>query len=251
MSEISREQRVADAFVSVADTLTADYDVIELLHTLIEVCVDLLSVDAGGIVLADDLGELQVVATTSDKAQFVEVMQMNAGNGPCIDSYKTGKPVAVDDIAAEGAPWPEFQVAAAQQGFRAVFATPMRLRGHTLGAMNLFSTRVGAPTHADVVLAQALADVATIGILQERTARDSQILNEQLQRALESRVLIEQAKGVLAAVASLEMDEAFVAMRNYARSHSLSLRAVAEGVASRSLDEFFAEVVAKPSALGA
>lgn len=127
----------------------------------------------------------------------------------------------------------------------------MRLRGHILGAMNLLSTGVGAPTHADVTLAQALADVATIGILQERTARDSLILNEQLQRALESRVLIEQAKGVLAAVASLDMDEAFVALRNYARSHNVSLRTVAEGVASRSLDEFFAEVVAKPLAPGA
>lgn len=128
-----------------------------------------------------------------------------------------------------------------------MFATPMRLRGDTLGAMNLFSTRVGAPADADVELAQALADVATIGILQERYSREGHILNEQLQRALESRVLIEQAKGVLAAVATLDMDEAFVALRGYARSHNMSLRAVAEGVASRRLEGFFAELAQKSS----
>lgn len=237
MSEISRERRIADAFVTVADTLTADFDIIDLLHTLVNECVDLLDVDAGGLVLADESGELQLVASTSEQAEFVEVIQLSAGVGPCVDCFKQGVPVTVADMEQEdGNTWPEFQAAALQQGFHAVFATPMRLRGQVLGAMNLFSKRPGGPTEQDALLAQALADIATIGILQERSIRETHILNEQLQRALESRVLIEQAKGVLAAVSSLDMDQAFSALRGYARSHRMTLREVALQVATRKLD---------------
>jgi GAF domain-containing protein len=245
MSEISRERRVADAFVKVADTLIADFDIIDLLHTLVTECVDLLDVDAGGLLLADEAGELQLVASTSEQAQFVEVIQLSAGAGPCVDSFRQGIAITVPDMEADGGAWPGFQAAALEQGFHAVFATPMRLRGQVLGAMNLFSTAVGAPTEQDALIAQALADIATIGILQERSIRESDILNEQLQRALESRVLIEQAKGVLAAVASLDMDEAFSALRDYARSHHMTLRDVAQQVAARSLDDIFVQIDAQ------
>lgn len=245
MSEISRERRVADAFVTVADTLIADFDIIDLLHTLVTECVDLLDVDAGGLLLADEAGELQLVASTSEQAQFVEVIQLSAGAGPCVDSFRQGIAITVPDMEADGGAWPRFQAAALEQGFRAVFATPMRLRGQVLGAMNLFSTKVGAPTEQDALIAQALADIATIGILQERSIRETYILNEQLQRALESRVLIEQAKGVLAAVASLDMDEAFSALREYARSHHMTLRDVAQQVAARTLDDIFVQINAQ------
>lgn len=235
MSEKTREHRVADAFVTVADTLTDDFDIIDLLHTLVTECVDLLDVDAGGLLLADEAGELQLVASTSEKAQFVEVIQLSAGAGPCVDSFRQGIAITVADMEKDGDAWPGFQAAALEQGFHAVFATPMRLRGHVLGAMNLFSTAVGGPTEQDALIAQALADIATIGILQERSIRETHILNEQLQRALESRVLIEQAKGVIAAVSSLDMDESFSALRNYARSHRMPLRDVAQQVAARTL----------------
>lgn len=234
MSEKSRDQRIADAFVAVADTLIADFDIIDLLHTLVDVCVDLLDVDAGGLLLADDRGALQLVASTSEQAQLVEVMQLGAGAGPCVDCFRSGTAVTVADIGREGGSWPQFQGAALQQGFHAVFATPMRLRGQVLGALNLFSRTPGDPSVQDAVIAQALADIATIGILQERSIRVSTILNEQLQRALESRVLIEQAKGVLAAVGSLDMDQAFIALRQYARSHGANLRDVAQTVTARS-----------------
>lgn len=247
MSGKPRDQRIAEAFVTVADTLVDDYDSIDLLQTLVEVCVELLEVDAGGLVLADEAGDLQLVASTSEQSHFVEVIQLGAGAGPCVDCYTSGRPVTVADMVAEGSPWPVFQAAALQQGFHAVFATPVRLRGHVLGAMNLFSTAVGAPSPEDAVLAQALADVATIGILQERGIRETHILNGQLQGALESRVLIEQAKGVLAASGSLDMDEAFSALRSYARANNMSLRDVARGVASRSLNDFFAKLAAKPA----
>ncbi len=236
MSEKSRDQRVADAFVAVADTLTADFDIIDLLHTLINQCVELLDVTAGGLVLADDQGDLQLVASSSEQAQLVEIMQLSAGAGPCVDAFRQGRAVTVPDIALDGSSWPVFQAEALAQGFHAVFATPMRLRGQVIGALNLFSVQPGGPTAQDALIAQALADIATIGILHERSSRETHILNEQLQRALESRVLIEQAKGVLAAVHSLDMDEAFTALRDYARANHMTLRDVAQQVAARSLD---------------
>ncbi len=236
MTEKTREQRINDAFVTVADTLVDEYDVIDLVHTLVEVCTTLLDVDAGGLLLADENGELQLVASTSERADFVEVMQLAAGMGPCVDCFTSGKAVAVHDIARDGGRWPEFQAAAAQQGFRAVYATPLRLRGKVLGAMNLFSNTVGELNAPDAAVAQALADVATIGILQERNIRETGVVAAQLQRALESRVLIEQAKGVLSAQGDMDVDTAFTTLRTYARSHNLTLRAVAEAVTSRTLD---------------
>lgn len=245
---VSREQRVADAFVAVADTLTDEFDIIDLLHTLVDVCVDLLNVDAGCLVLADATGNLQLVASSSEKAQLVEIIQLSAGSGPCVDCYRGGAAVMVDDIAVNGDSWPVFQAAASEHGFRAVFATPMRLRGQVLGALNLFSVRPGNPSAQDALIAQALADIATIGILQERSIRETHVLNEQLQRALESRVLIEQAKGVVAAVGGLDMDKSFAALRNYARGQNLALRDVALQVTSRALDDVL-EVILKPEML--
>ncbi|MEO8529081.1 MAG: GAF domain-containing protein, partial [Pseudolysinimonas sp.] len=173
MAPLSREQKINAAFVAVADTLTADYDIIDLMHTLIEVCTSLLDVQAGGLLLADDDGNLQLLASTSEAADFVEVMQLGAGIGPCVDCFKSGVAVAVADIAQSGGKWPEFQTAALGQGFKAVYATPMRLRGQVLGTMNLFSVNPGVLNEADAGVAQALADVATIGILQERSIRET------------------------------------------------------------------------------
>jgi len=236
MGEVSREQRINAAFVAVADTLIADYDLIDLLHTLVDVCADVLDVEAAGLVLADDDGDLQLLASTSEQADLVEIMQLAAGSGPCVDCFRTGVVVDIADIAESGDQWPEFKAAALGQGFRAVHATPMRLRGQVLGAMNLFHTKPGNLNSADAGVAQALADVATIGILQERSIRETGIVAEQLQRALESRVIIEQAKGVLAALHGVGVDEAFTRLRNYARDHNLTLRSVAQGVTARTLD---------------
>jgi len=236
MAENSREQRITEAFVTVADTLIDDYDVIDLLHTLVEVCTNVLAVDSGGLLLANEAGELQLIASTSEQADFVEIMQLAAGVGPCLDCFSSGMPVSVGDIAEGGAQWPAFQKAALQQGFAAVYATPLRLRGQVLGAMNLFRTQAGELNAPDAAVAQALADVATIGILQERSIRETGVVTEQLQRALESRILIEQAKGVLSAMGLMSVDEAFEALRTYARRHNLPLRTVAQGVTDRTLD---------------
>jgi GAF domain-containing protein len=236
MTGLSREARLNAAFVAVADTLTEDYDVVDLMHTLVQECTDILDAQAGGLMLADADGDLQLLASTSESAGLVEVMQLNAGVGPCVDCFTSGETVSVADIAASGDAWPAFREAALEQGFLSVHATPLRLRGDVIGTMNLFGTSVGALSGADSDVAQALADVATIGILQERINRQSQFVAEQLQHALDSRVLIEQAKGVLAQAGGLDVDEAFRTLRRYARDHNLALRTVAEGVVSRSID---------------
>jgi GAF domain-containing protein len=218
MSNTSREVQLSAAFVKLADTLIADFDVVDLLHWLVEECTKILDTQAGGLLLVDPAGVLQLVASTNEEAELVEVLQLAAGEGPCLDCFHTGSPVTVGDIETEAYKWPNFSAEAMKQGFRSVHATPLRLRGQTIGTMNLFSTHVGELAHEDIAVAQALADVATIGILQERTIRSATLISEQLQHALDSRILIEQAKGVLAATTGMSMNEAFATMRAHSRN---------------------------------
>lgn len=231
----TREERINDAFVRVAGTLVADYDVVDLLSTLVYTCTQLLDVQAGGILLADGSGRLELVASTSEEAEIVEVMIVAAGAGPCIDCYDTGAVVSVPDIATDSRDWPRFRRTALDQGFRAAHATPLRLHGEVIGAMNLLSTVAGALSDRDAQLAQALADVATVGILHERSFRQPEVVAAQLHLALDTRILVEQAKGVLAQVRNCTMSEAFDALRDYARAHEVTLRAAAEGVVNRSI----------------
>lgn len=236
MKEASREQRINEAFVTLANTLMDTYDVVDLLSTLVKECVDLLDVQAGGMLLDDGEGNLELVASTSEEATFVEIMTLAVGAGPCVDCFNSGRPVSVSDIEDTGDRWPEFRRAAAESGFRSVHATPMRLRGQVIGAMNLLSTSVGTLDARDEALAQALADVAILGILQERSHRDPHFVTEQLHLVLDSRVMVEQAKGVLAHTQKVEMEEAFDMLRDYARTSGRSLREVAQGVVTRTID---------------
>lgn len=235
MDGTSREARITAAFVTVADTLTTNYDIVELLQALVGECSWILGSKAGGLLLADGGGHLQVMTTTSEAADIVEIMQLATDSGPCIDCFTTGSPISVPDIGADGGKWPEFRTAALAQGFRMVHATPMKLRGQVIGTMNLFGAMPGEVSARDTAVVQALADVATIGILQERLIREGHLAAEQLHRALDSRILIEQAKGVVANSLSLSMDRAFELIRSYTRSHNLTLRDVAEGISSRSI----------------
>lgn len=235
MNESSREQRLNEAFVKVADTLIDDYDIIDLLDTLVQECTALLDTQAGGLFLVDTNGDLQLMASTSEASDFVEIMQLDSGAGPCVECFTTGQAISISDIAGHGDRWPEFAAAAHARGFRSVFATPMRLRGQVIGAMNLFGTSSVELNARDQAVAQALADVATIGILQERSIRETGIAAEQLQNALSSRIIIEQAKGALAAGGTLTIEEAFATMRQYARGNNLTIRVVAEGITNRTL----------------
>ncbi|MGO2542919.1 MAG: GAF domain-containing protein [Specibacter sp.] len=235
MAILSRARRVSAAFVKIADTLVADYDVVDLLHTLVDESVALLDAAAAGLLLVDPAGDLQVMASTSEESQLVEVLQLEAGVGPCVDCFRTGAVVAINDIASDGAPWPHFQAAALSQGFVSVHAVPMRLRGHTIGALNLFRHEAGPLSSEDAAIAQAFADVATISLLQERALRESDVVNEQLQRALNSRIVIEQAKGVIAHTANVTIDEAFILLRTHARSHNRPLSETSREVVERTV----------------
>ncbi|MFC5931056.1 ANTAR domain-containing protein [Cryobacterium melibiosiphilum] len=232
---LSRASRVSEAFVKLTDALVGQFDVLDVLHTLVEQSVELLDATAAGLLLADPSGHLQVLASTSEASQLVEVLQSQAGVGPCVDSYKTGKVVTLADIQADGDRYPDFQAAALSQGFQSVHAIPMRVRPRTIGALNLFRMEKGEMTADDASIGQALADVATISILQERTFRENTMVNEQLQRALTSRILIEQAKGVIAQRSSVDMDEAFSRLRAYARSNNEAMHDTARSVINRDI----------------
>jgi transcriptional regulator with GAF, ATPase, and Fis domain len=216
-----------EAFVELADTLVAGFDIIEFLQVLTDRSVQLLDASAAGLLLADPRGDLRVVAASSERARLVELFQVQNDEGPCLDCFRSGQPVAAADLGAESGRWPHFAATASQAGFAAVQALPMRLREETIGALNLFRTVPGLFDRADVRIGQALADVATIGLLNERNLRRSETLNEQLQGALNSRVIIEQAKGKLAERLGLEMDEAFNILRSYARARNRGLSELA------------------------
>jgi GAF domain-containing protein len=235
MSEATRQLRILEVFASLADTLVDDYDVLELLQTLVEQCRDLLDVQAVGLLLADENGDLEVVASTDEESRLVETIQLAAEAGPCIDSFRTARIVSVADISAAPERWDRFKSAALRGGFASASAIPMRLRDATIGSLNLLRTEKGELNEHDVRTAQALADVATIGILHERSLRAVDVTRQQLQLALNSRVTIEQAKGVLAHTHGVTPDEAFVRLRGYARSHGEPLSQVAERVVRREL----------------
>ncbi|MDQ1605141.1 MAG: hypothetical protein QOE01_2986 [Actinomycetota bacterium] len=230
-----READISRAFVSMASSLAKGYDVVELLEELTTDCARLLDVATAGLLLADARGVLHLVAASSEATRMLEILQLQRQDGPCLDCYRTATPVSVDDLEDAADRWPVFVPAALAAGFASVHALPMRLRDSTLGALGLFGTHVGALNDDDLVLGQGLADVASVALLQDRAAADSAVVREQLQNALNSRVVLEQAKGVLAQLGNLQMDEAFAAMRGYARAHQLALSAVAQGIVARSL----------------
>ena len=227
---------VSDAFVKLADALVGEYDVIDVLHTLVEQSVLLLDAVAAGLLLADENGILQVLASTSEESQLVEILQTEAGSGPCVEAFRTDTVVTIEDIAsADGGRYPEFAAAALSQGFRSVHAIPMHLRPNTIGALNLFRSTTGALTKEDAVIGQALADVATISILHERTVHENEVMIEQLQRTLDSRVLIGQATGIIAQRSELTMNNAFTRLRSYARAHNESMHTSAKRVINDAL----------------
>ncbi|HEY5018502.1 MAG TPA: GAF and ANTAR domain-containing protein [Streptosporangiaceae bacterium] len=213
-------------FVELTDTLVADFDVIDFLHVLTDRSAVLLDVSAAGLLLADPRGELRVVAASSEAARLLELFQLQGDQGPCLDCYRSGRPVTSPDLAADTR-WPRFAAAAAEAGFASVQALPMRLRDQVVGALNLFRAAPGGFDPGNVRVGQALADVATIGLLHERGMRRSDTLNEQLQAALNSRVVIEQAKGKLAERLGIDTDEAFTVLRDVARSRNQRLSDVA------------------------
>jgi GAF domain-containing protein len=217
--------------------MVAASSTIDFLHLLTDRSVMLLGASAAGVMLADPRGELRVAASSNEAAGLLELFQIQNEEGPCLDCYRTGRPVTAD-IATAGPQWPQFAVAAAQYGFRTVEALPMRLRDQTIGALNLFRAAPGPFDPGALRLGQALADVATIGLLHERNVRRGDVVAEQLQGALNSRVVIEQAKGKLAERLGLDMDQAFTVLRDYARNSNQRLTDVARNFVTGATADF-------------
>lgn len=232
----TREEKLTRAFVDLADTLVETFDVDEFLHRLCERTQEVLDVQAVGVLLETRQGELGLSAASSDVAAAVDLFELQAGQGPCYDAYVEARRVMETDLHGGEQRWPAFASKALAAGYSAVFAFPLRLRGECVGAMNLFRREPGEFAPADIDVAQGLANIATIGLLSRRQLTTAETLSAQLQHALDSRVLIEQAKGVLAERADLPPDEAFDRIRRHARANNQKLSETCEAVVDGSLD---------------
>ena len=232
---MNRERNLLSAFLEFADTLVDDYDVVEFLHRLAARCVQLVDASEAGIMLADDAGTLRYIASSSERMRLIELFELQHDEGPCVDAFRSGAAVhsAITDEADSR--WPRFAPHAREVGFQSVSALPMRLRSHVIGALNLLKVSSEPLSAEDQHVSQALADIATIGILQERALSSGHVVLSQLQTALESRVVIEQAKGVIAEHNQVSVDEAFTVLRSYARNHHRLLRHCADEVISGAL----------------
>jgi GAF domain-containing protein len=230
------ERQLAEAFVALADTLVDDFDLVDFLHELTVRCAQVLGVSAAGVLLSDQRGALRVVAASTEQTRLLELLQSQTDQGPCPECFHTGRPVAVADLSTSTTSrrWPRFVAEARQIGFASVHALPMRLRTDVIGALNLFGTQPGALDGDTIRLAQALADVATIGLLQARAIRQRDTLAEQLQTAVNSRVVIEQAKGVIAERRHVDMDQSFTLLRGTARTSNRRLSELARAVVDGS-----------------
>jgi GAF domain-containing protein len=224
------ERQLAEAFVELADTLVDDFDVVDFLHRVSARCAQVLGVSAAGVLLTDQRGALRVVAASTEQTRLLELLQLQTDEGPCPECFHTGRPIAVADLSAVADRWPRFAAEARLTGFTSVHAVPMRLRTDVIGTLNLFGAEPGALDEDTIRLAQALADVATIGLLQARAIRHRETLAEQLQTALNSRVVIEQAKGVIAERRHIGLDQSFALLRTTARTSNRRLSELARDV---------------------
>jgi GAF domain-containing protein len=228
------QQRLSEVFVELADTLVADFDVVEFLTTLADRSAELLHATEAGVVIADESGALRSVASSTEAARLLDLFELQNQEGPCLDCYRSGAAIVNESLVPPDR-WPTFGPEARRRGFHLVHAVPMRLRGNVIGAVNIFTTEDSRLAATDIALAQALADVATISLLQERGLREARVLNEQLHAALQSRVVIEQAKGMLAERRHMDMNDAFELLRSSARNTNQKLSDVATAVLDGTL----------------
>lgn len=230
-----RERAVTSSFVSLAGRLAQGDDAVDLLAELTADCAELLDIDSAGLLLANTRGVLNLLAASSEASRDLELLQLQSEEGPCLDCYRDGAAITVPDLRQEAQRWPRFTTAAAEAGFVSVHAVPMRLRNRRLGALGLFGTKAGKLNDDDLSLGQALADVASISLVQDRAAADGKSVTDQLQKALNSRMVLEQAKGLLAQQGDLDMPEAFAAIRRFAHDRGERLTDVARALVSRDL----------------
>jgi GAF domain-containing protein len=234
--QMTREADVVHSLVEMADTLVDDYDVVDMLTGLADRCVNLLGVSAAGVMLASPGGSLGLVASSSEAMRLLELFELQAEEGPCLDAFRTGLPVLEEDLDDGAGSWPSFSSAAKKAGFSSALALPLRLRQVTLGALNLLRVGSQPMVEADVIVARAFADLAALSISQHRASTEAHRLNEQLSAALTSRVVIEQAKGVISERAGVDLAEAFSRLRSFARNGNYRLTDVAQAAVDGTLD---------------
>ena len=228
----TRERLLARAFVRLADTLVEEFDVVEFLQSLSSDSVEILGAEAAGVMLADPRGGLRLVASSEERMRILELFELQGAQGPCLDAFGSGQTVQAS-AAESRSRWPVFASRASDAGFRVMCAVPLRVRRNVIGALNLFRGTDEPFSDASLEIAQAMADVAAIALIQERAARERALVTEQLEAALNSRVVIEQAKGMLSEYLATTVDDAFQLMRGYARSRNLKLTAVAVDIVAR------------------
>jgi GAF domain-containing protein len=233
---MTREADVVRSLVEMADTLVDDYDVIDLLTGLTDKCVSLLGVSAAGVMLASPAGSLGLAASSSEAMRLLELFELQAQEGPCLDAFRTGRPTGHEDLTAGPGRWPSFSAAARDAGFRSASALPLRLREANIGALNLLDTSASPMGEADLIVARGFAELAALSVVQHRASAQAQLLNEQLTAALSSRIAIEQAKGVISERAGITLAEAFARLRAYARNRNLRLTDVAQAAVDGTLD---------------
>lgn len=230
MPASTRTQLLLDTLTVVADTLVDDFDIVEFLHDLVDRCAAIFDAVDVGLVLADAHGELVVMASNNERLHLIEVLQLSAGDGPCVDAYRSGDVVTAGSIEDIATRWPAFATAARDSGYQSVHAVPLRLRQSTIGSLNFFSDNPGELDAKDVPIAQTIADVATIGLVQERAIREASLAREQLQHALDSRIVIEQAKGIIAHSNNVDIESAWNILRHRARSHQARVSDIAQAI---------------------
>ena len=228
------EAALARAFVRLADTLVSDFDVVDFLQGLSADSVEILRAGAAGVMLADPGGGLRLVASSDERMRLLELFELQGAQGPCLDAFSTGQPVQAG-AADSRLRWPDFARRASDSGFQVMCAVPLRVRADVIGAMNLFRGTDAPFTAEEMDIAQAMAHMAATGLVQERALRERTQLTEQLQSALTSRVIIEQAKGMLAEYLKLTVDDAFQLLRNYARTRNRKLSDVARDLVDRKI----------------
>jgi len=245
MAPPTRDQSIIESFIKLADNLVADFDVVDLLTGLSDRCVRLLGISAAGVMFSTPAGQLRLVASSSEAMQVVELFELQSQEGPCLDAFRTGLPVAHEVLRRDTSRWSSFSGVALDAGFESVCALPLRLRDTTVGALNLFNMNPTPMTDVDLIVAQGFADLATISVLQHGAMSESQRVREQLSSALASRVVIEQAKGVISERAQVNIGEAFVRLRRYARANNMLLSRVAQAAIAGTLDPAAWEVTSE------
>ncbi len=234
---MSREADVVKSLVEMADTLVDDYDVVDLLTGMAGRCVSLLGASAAGVMLASPSGSLGLVASSSEAMRLLELFELQAAEGPCVDAFHSGETVEHEVLTSGSGRWPLFTAAALEAGFSSALAIPLRWRDGILGALNILSVSPEPMAEPDRIVARAFADLAALSIVQHRATAEARRLNEQLSAALASRIVIEQAKGVISERAGVDLADAFSRLRSYARNNNLRLTDVARAAVDGTLHD--------------